>query len=185
MSYPLIVAAYDNELETIRKLLADGADPNVIDENHLTPLIWATSFRGSIEAVNELLKYGANPNMVGSFNRSPLFIGCFWQNLDKVKVLLLNGADPSISDGYGQSPLYMASQHGNFEMVEELLFYGADPKSSIRAFPGLFDEINRDKYPEVFNLIQDYFPTFRSLCVRCIIRHKINVSRVPPVLLEK
>lgn len=53
-------AAANGNVETIRRLIKDGADVNALDDSGTTPLIYALVF-GYKEAIIELLECGADP----------------------------------------------------------------------------------------------------------------------------
>lgn len=54
-------AAYHGHIETVRELLANGADPNLDNNNGGIPLVGAAEW-GHIEVVELLLAKGANLN---------------------------------------------------------------------------------------------------------------------------
>jgi ankyrin repeat protein len=62
MASELIIACKQNDIGRVRELLDSGADPNLLDTNGLTALVWATG-QGNIDVVRLLLDYGADPNL--------------------------------------------------------------------------------------------------------------------------
>jgi ankyrin repeat protein len=59
----LSLATQNVELEVMRALLENGADPNCANERGATALYWA-AINGEAPAVELLLRFGANPNEV-------------------------------------------------------------------------------------------------------------------------
>lgn len=68
---PLLHAVHKNQLESVRALIAAGADVNRPAPNGLTPLALAAS-QGEAEIVDELLAAGADPGARSSRGWSPL-----------------------------------------------------------------------------------------------------------------
>ena len=87
-------ASHRGYLEIVQELLQAGADPNISDEDGMSPLIWASS-KGHLEIVQELLR--------PSFGRVDQFTGV--------------GTNPNIANRYGVTPLYWASYRGNLKIV--------------------------------------------------------------------
>ena len=56
-------AVLNNDIEAVQALLESGADPNTVEEQQRTPLIWACEYLRS-EIVKLLLKHQADPNYV-------------------------------------------------------------------------------------------------------------------------
>src|SRR5574343_1585377 len=61
MDFMLLLCAEDGDLVEVKKLLDDGADPNVIDyDNGFTPLMYAVN-GNHLDCVKALIKAGADP----------------------------------------------------------------------------------------------------------------------------
>src|SRR3990167_2019072 len=154
----LIDASISGNLVPVRRLLITGADPNVADYYHNTPLHWASS-KGYLEVVKELLhvpigpdkgpdegRKRADPNVVNKYGRTPLYWASYKGHLEVVKVLLRVGADPNIANSNGETPLYQAFEWDHLEVVEEL---------------------------------ENYFPSLHTLSLIFLRKFKINISSIP------
>jgi hypothetical protein len=99
---------------TVKFLLEQGADPNISDQDAVTPLsiVACTCERRSIMLT--LLKHGAQVNQPGVANRTPLHQACSNLDLDKYAIrtihfifdLTMHGADWLAVDNDGHTPLY-------------------------------------------------------------------------------
>jgi ankyrin repeat protein len=67
---PLIRAAHNGQIATVRALLASGADPAALDAGDNTPLHWA-AMRGHVECVVALVAAGAPVNAVNAAGEAP------------------------------------------------------------------------------------------------------------------
>jgi hypothetical protein len=119
-------AAFNGDVEHVRKLLKEGKNPNIKDEYGWTPLHWA-ALGGHVDVARLLLKHGADPNARSESGWTPLHIAAFLGRVDVVKLLLEHGADPNAKDKYGWTPLHDAASKGHVDVVKLLLEYGADP----------------------------------------------------------
>ena len=121
-------AAYHGHIETVRELLASGADPNLDDKIGGIPLIGAAEW-GHIEIVEMLLAKGADPNVNRKgywWTATALMAASYNGHLPVVKLLLEKGADHSLRDKSGRTALMVASYNGHVEVVKSLLEKGAD-----------------------------------------------------------
>lgn len=102
----LVSAARNGDVESIRTLVARGADPNGADagENGWTPLMHAVHKHqnASIEA---LIDAGADPNLAMAGGYSPLMMASGYGNTDTVLLLLHRGATPDARDAHGETAL--------------------------------------------------------------------------------
>ena len=95
---PLTTASQGGHAQVIRELFTTKTnyspvpDPNHIDKEGWTPLLWACSF-GNDEACRVLLEFGADVNMPSHdrLKKSPLFIAIENKFPKTVRVLLENG----------------------------------------------------------------------------------------------
>ena len=155
---PLVYAARSNDLESVKILLAAGADLNQVTGYGWSPLLVATQNRyyrlGAF-----LLDHGADPNLANKGGWTPLYLATDNRNiengdypvrksdmdhLDFIKLLLDKGADINARvkdstesrtvftnqwlDENGATAFLRASQSGDLALMKLLLAHGADPQ---------------------------------------------------------
>ncbi|XP_065828286.1 ankyrin repeat domain-containing protein 17-like [Oscarella lobularis] len=132
---PLIKAIKDKNLDEVKRLLDEGADPNenAVGDNgaessssHSTdfngPLHWACRFK-LIDIAKLLLDNGANVYMEGENGQSPIHLA---HSCPEIATLLIeNGASPFVEDKNKRTPLLVASAVGVPETMKILLEAGA------------------------------------------------------------
>lgn len=65
----LNMLAQRGQIDALRLMLSRGADPNLVDDNGVTPLM-AAALTGQLAAVDVLLEYKANPNLLAPNRRT-------------------------------------------------------------------------------------------------------------------
>jgi ankyrin repeat protein len=155
---PLVYAVRANDLESVKVLLAAGADVNQVTGYGWSPLLVATQNRyyrlGAF-----LLDQGADPNLANTGGWTPLYLATDNRNiengdypvrkgdmdhLDFIRLLLDKGADVNARmkdsteirtvftnqwlDEHGATAFLRASQSGDLVLMKLLLARGADPK---------------------------------------------------------
>jgi len=130
-STPLMWAALDSDIVSMRLLLERGGDPNVANDAGATALMWAIP---DAEKVALLLERGANPNVRSKDGRTPLLMASAIHGASGVvKLLLDRGANPSEpgTSLFGPiSPLTEAAYAADAEAINLLLARGSDPKAA-------------------------------------------------------
>jgi ankyrin repeat protein len=144
----LFVAAEENNVPEVRRLLSVGADVNASDDYGWTPLHGACS-NVHLPVVKELMEYGADIEATTRFGDTPLHISTIHGHVAVVIELLGHGAEiqsidtngPSTSilgkrksraanieakNEYGNTPLHFASERNHLAVVKALLSGGAD-----------------------------------------------------------
>jgi ankyrin repeat protein len=147
----LIVAAGENNLPEVRRLVSVGADVNAKNAAGWTSLHYAI-FNGHLQVVKELLEHGADIEVKASEDWTPLHWSCDRGRLAVVIDLLGHGAsidtsnerkgatntsflgkrksrvgaDVDAKDDAGSTPLHIASFYNNLPVVKALLSAGAD-----------------------------------------------------------
>lgn len=107
----LHLAAYFGGVDTVRALLAAGADPDAEAENpfRVRPLHSAASV-GDLESVRALLEAGADPNVRQQGGYAPLHTAAHNDDAELARLLLDHGADPALRTDDGQTAADMAGE---------------------------------------------------------------------------
>ncbi len=115
--------------EVVAKLIALGANINLVDNLHITTALHRAVFKGKPEIVELLLDNGALVDQTGPENRTALMAASFFKDEKHEKVLELlikHDADINKIDAYGFSALEYAATSGNANAIKTLLNAGAD-----------------------------------------------------------
>lgn len=155
---PLVFAVRGNDLESVRMLLAAGADVNQVTNYEWSPLLVAIQNR-YYQLASFLIDQGANPNIANKGKWSPLYIAVDNRNvkggdypvrkadmdsLDFIKKLIAKGADVNWRvqestwfrtvftalwvNEAGATAFWRAAQSSDLAVMKLLLEHGADPK---------------------------------------------------------
>jgi ankyrin repeat protein len=154
---PLVFAAREGDLETVKVLVEAGADVNQTTEYGWTPLLVASNNR-NYKVGAYLLEKGANPNIANKGGWTPLYLVTDNRNieggdypvpkpdmdhLEYITLLLNKGADPNmqVKDNTlsrtiftmqwffepGATAFVRAAQSSDTALMKLLLSHGADP----------------------------------------------------------
>ena len=108
---PLQFAALESDAAAVTSLLAEGADPNVVDGYGWSPLHLAVP-RSGPEVVSALLEAGADPNVQSVDGLTALHLAARHRMSAVVADLLRAGADPNAEAGeeeVARTPLHLAA----------------------------------------------------------------------------
>ncbi|VDK20228.1 unnamed protein product [Taenia asiatica] len=111
--------------EVVAKLLQLGADPNLGDREHVTPLIGAANM-GRRDICEFCLEADADVDMVDKSGRSALVAAVVNGHVDVVQLLLFWCAAVDTIDLNGRSVLSIAAACGRTQVVRQLLDRGLD-----------------------------------------------------------
>ncbi|MFA5998735.1 MAG: ankyrin repeat domain-containing protein [Candidatus Babeliales bacterium] len=176
----LHVAARIGHQETVSDLIAQGANLNALDNEHIMfPLTYAIEeerteimktlldhgARSSILALSDAVKYNklqsvktllaAGADAKGkdldlTVLERGIYAGC---QLPIIEALIQNGADVNISDTRGDySPLLVAVRSGRTDYVRVLLAAGANPNNNSRYF-NILNLAIKSKKPEILKML--------------------------------
>jgi len=118
---------------TVKLFLISGMNPNITDENGMTPLMHVA--QTGDEVIGDILRqYGADPNAVqdGDTGSTPLIYAIEKQKPEMVAFLLQNGTNPNNPDKEAMTPLMYAARGGNMQIVKHLLASGTDVNAQAR-----------------------------------------------------
>ncbi len=139
---PLMAAAYNNELDTLRMLLSETVDPDTQNEETGFTALHLAVLKSHEEAVtlllacdfHEDLTHGADSNKPNKKGLTPLMAASYTGNTGIASVLLNYGARVEAHTGqpHELTALHLAASRNHPEMVELLLNVGAnkDPQDS-------------------------------------------------------
>jgi ankyrin repeat protein len=128
---PLMHAALEGNLASMKLLLEAGGDPNLATYTGSTALLWAVD---DLAKVRLLLARGAKPDIRTSEGTTPLIAAAAFRGSTPVlRALLDAGADPNSANSDGSTPLTQAASVGDFEAMKFLIDRGAqvNPRISV------------------------------------------------------
>lgn len=124
----LVQAAGVGDLETVKRLIEDGADPNSVDEHGMGPLL---NFHP--EVTRYLLEHGANPDIQRNENISPVIVGVCG-NFECMRLMAEAGANVNrASEHNGETALHGVAGSCDAGVVRVLLDHGANPNARTKA----------------------------------------------------
>jgi len=124
MTDELAEAAGTGDLQRLKSLLADGADPNGPASSGVPPIFAAAAY-GHPAAIEVLVAAGADVNARSQAGATPLMAACYVWNPQTAQCLIKLGANVTARDDNGRTALLIACQHSSREVVEALLENGA------------------------------------------------------------
>lgn len=138
-STPFLLAARASDVPLMKLLLELGADPQLPNADHATPLLAATGAGAlsdgddtagtddeALEAVRFLLGIGSDPNIVDDNGETAMHGAAYQSRFQLVSVLAQHGADVKVWDRpnkWGWTPLLIARGHrpGNYRPAPDTI----------------------------------------------------------------
>ena len=122
---PLIIAAYEEDIERVRQLIREGADVNARETDKMSALHAAVE-SGNVEIVRELLQAGAKVNARTDTRRTPLMMLDGDAKPELVNLLLKHGAKAGVvDDGKSTVLINAANFNASSEVLQILIGAGA------------------------------------------------------------
>lgn len=127
----LFKAVENNDLATVRSLVARGAHANARRSDGDTVLVVASGL-SDVEIVKFLLKHGARIDEAGQFSGTPLMSAISAGQTDIALLLLARGSNIRARDDGGLTPLYYsACRDDTTSILRELIKMGANVNDKI------------------------------------------------------
>jgi ankyrin repeat protein len=119
-------AAHANDVGAVKRLLSEGADPNLANRFGVTPLHEAAIARNA-QMLELLLDAGGDANATFGEGETVLMTAARAGDLQSVRALLAHGALPDATENWhGQTALMWAAIENHADVVELLLDAGAE-----------------------------------------------------------
>lgn len=120
----LVQAGCRGDIDTMDRLIAQGANVNASGKKQLSPLAWLLVCR-NVPAVERALKAGADPNHWVNDDYPLIWVEAGGDNPATLKLLLKYGGDPNLW-AKAQNELMIAIEQSRWENLDILLSHGAD-----------------------------------------------------------
>ncbi|MDI7182759.1 ankyrin repeat domain-containing protein [Leptospira santarosai] len=125
---PLHKVAFNNDVEFLRFLLSEGANPNLSDERGETPLITAVYGLG-LESVSALLGAKADPYLETTSGINAAVLAADLCSFPLLQILKNAGVDLNRPTKKGFLPIHTAAGRCNGKFLKFLIESGADPEA--------------------------------------------------------
>ena len=125
MKNNIIELTKENDIEGVRKFIADGGDLNIQDEYGNTALFYVSGWWASLKIAKLLIDNGADLNIQNRWGKTALMYASDNNEWEMTKLLIDNKAKLDIQDDQERTALMFASKNNNFKSVELLVEAGA------------------------------------------------------------
>ena len=112
---PLILAAYNNQVQIAEQFIKNGADVNFTFSQGTA--IHGAAFKGHLEIVKLLANNGAALDEPDQNKTTPIIYATLFGHTEVAKYLFARGADPYFEDATGSSALSYAKSLNNEELL--------------------------------------------------------------------
>ena len=149
----LIEAIKASDLDTVRRCLKGGVDPNACTRLGLSSLHVA-AVSGEVESVESLVQFGGDINKMTGWGSSVLHLAAHRGSITIVRALLRCGAHINRTDDNNDTPLHLACVEGHLDVVEALCRAGADKTIKNNAGKSAVEESKEsEEAEELINLL--------------------------------
>lgn len=142
----LFAAVSEGNEPLVKELLENGVNPNIANDNGITPLALA-AFQGNANMVADLLAKGAEIDYKNNEGWTALTMACEKGHLAVCEVLLEKGANINLNTEGGWSPLSLAKTHKHKELVKFLKSKGGkegEPRKVSSGYRQSDDDLSLD-----------------------------------------
>jgi ankyrin repeat protein len=183
-STPLQWAVYKGDVAEVRRLLDEGADPNLPNEYGASPMSLAAEVANT-EILNRLLEAGADADSPNQDGQTALMAVARTGDVAAAKALLEHGATVDARESFGgQTALMWASARRHPEMIGLLLEHGAsiDARSTPREYQRHVTAEGRPKSLDSGGFTSLLYSA-RENCIACVdvlLKHGADIDMPDP-----
>ncbi|GEM_PF-53706 len=103
----LMLATYNGHAAMTRLLLQHGADPELANLRHQTPLA-GVAFKGHVDIAQILIEHGADVNATTPDGKTPLMFAAMFNQTAIMELLLSHGANADLQSADGMTAMSLA-----------------------------------------------------------------------------
>ena len=115
MKNNIIELTRKNDIEGVKKFIADGGDLNIQDEYGNTALFYVSGWWASLKIAKLLIDNGADLNIQNQMNETALMYASDNNEWEMTKLLIDNKAKLDIQDDQERTALMFARKNNNFK----------------------------------------------------------------------
>ncbi|GEM_PF-1070754 len=112
----LVIAAEAGDIETVKQMLAKGADASAMGPN--SGALHCAAAYGHREIVQLLLQNGANPNVADNQSFYPIHLATAYKHIDIVQDLIAHGAKTDVVTSSQGTILHVAAANDFYELLQ-------------------------------------------------------------------
>ena len=129
----LIRACYNAQMESVKVLLENGADPNIYDVLGNSSLLAAILANCTNETLKDIIAYKADLGAQNKTGRTALLAACCYRQQEAVQILLKAGSNPNITDKHGNTCLIATVYYnGSRKVIRSLIKHGANVNAIVK-----------------------------------------------------
>ncbi|CAB0032100.1 unnamed protein product [Trichogramma brassicae] len=131
---PLLLAFERRHYKAVEVLLRRGADPNLANDDGMTPLHFICGrIFGPVRTLLELIeRYPLQLDAQDVWGNTPLHRAIEYGNIDMTEYLLRRGANPNSANNKGVTPTHLASGRINVEVLKLFFKVNDDIQNAVR-----------------------------------------------------
>ncbi|HKY06185.1 MAG TPA: protein kinase [Blastocatellia bacterium] len=148
----LATVASRGRYKDVRRMLAEGADPNERARNARTPIMSAAG-QGQWDVVKALIDAGADVNARDGDGDTALHDTALQGRTELARLLIKSGADVNAANQKGETALILAAKRGFADYVRTLVASGADASVTDNTGKRALDYAEEEERPEVIQIL--------------------------------
>lgn len=163
---PLLVTAYNGDVQTAELLLDHGADTSLKGSQGDLAVCTAAQ-RNNYEFLKLLYSVGADLNMRGRHGMTPFHCAALVGAEETIGFLISQSVNMDVFDDFDRTPLMYLVIGERMDLAMKLIDCGADIQASSRSGKTALNFVNRTKFPETADYMSTASGSADSYKSRC------------------